>query len=70
VLSAFDYLDAGDLLPPGLNDLRIRLWDFCEKEKIGKVAEYFEKNEFPEFWLSKFKEFGLGEYLIEAPYGK
>ena len=36
---------------------------------MGKVAEYFEKNEFPPFWNEKIKEFGIMKHFISTPYG-
>lgn len=51
MLSSFDFLKAGELLPNEVETFRKTLRDFLEREKIGKVADYFEKNEFPEFWL-------------------
>lgn len=51
VLSSFDYLKAGELLNNEVEKFRKSLREFLDREKIGKVAEFFEKNEFPEFWL-------------------
>ncbi|EGR31915.1 hypothetical protein IMG5_099950 [Ichthyophthirius multifiliis] len=69
VESSIDYFDFPSLLTSEQNTTRKAFREFLHKEIAPYINEYIEKAQFPDFVLPKFRQFGLFNHLLNAPYG-
>jgi alkylation response protein AidB-like acyl-CoA dehydrogenase len=70
VESSIDYLHFPDLLTAEEESFRKQVREFADTEIAPHISDYVDKAEFPEYLVSKFREFKFFDHLLKAPYGK